>query len=66
MSEYRVTWEMVLEADDAFEAAVKALEIHRDPSSIATVFRAQRHDGSMTAVEVDLSEGTMTGVELEA
>jgi len=35
---YVVTWEMDIEAETPEAAAAKALEIHRDPESIATMF----------------------------
>ena len=38
MKEYKVTWEIELEATSAQEAANLALEIHRDPDSLATTF----------------------------
>lgn len=52
--EYLVTWEMTIEADTPEEAARKALEIHRDPESIATVFTVTEFDGGFGVVEVDL------------
>ena len=36
--EYRLTWTIDLEADSPEDAARKALAIHRDPQSLATVF----------------------------
>ena len=38
MKSFRVYWEIDLEANSPRQAAKKALEIHRDPASIATVF----------------------------
>jgi hypothetical protein len=38
MNEYRVMWEIDMDAESAEEAARKALAIMRDPESIATVF----------------------------
>lgn len=38
MREYRVVWEIDLSASSPRAAAELALEIHRDPTSIATVF----------------------------
>jgi len=38
MVEYTIIWEINLEADSPVEAAIKALEIHRDPESLATNF----------------------------
>jgi hypothetical protein len=38
MKEYRVTWEIDIDADSPEEAAQKALDIQRNPESMATVF----------------------------
>ena len=38
MKSFHVTWEIDIEADSPEEAAVKALEIQRNPASWATVF----------------------------
>ena len=38
MTEYRVTWTLDLEAGSPLEAARLALEVQRDPASIATAF----------------------------
>ena len=58
MTMYRVTWEIDIEADDAIDAARQALEIHRDPDSIATVFSVQEY-GTPNGIhpqEIDLLE----------
>ena len=39
MTEYRVTWEIDIEADTPLEAAEEALTIQRDPESTATFFK---------------------------
>lgn len=44
MTEYHVSWTIDLEADTPEQAARQALEIQRDPSSIATVFEVSRRD----------------------
>ena len=44
MKTYRVVWEINLEAEDAEHACRKALEIQRDPESIAMVFTASTSD----------------------
>ena len=44
MNKYTVTWEIQIEADSHLEAAEKALEIQRDPDSIATVFEVTGDD----------------------
>jgi hypothetical protein len=46
---YRVKWEIDIEADSLRQAAVKALEIQRDPNSTATVFE-------VNGEKIDLSE----------
>ncbi len=38
MPEYRITWEMDIDADSPIDAARQALRIQRDPDSIANVF----------------------------
>jgi len=38
MTEYRVVWAIDIQAESHEDAARKALEIHRDPDSTATVF----------------------------
>ncbi len=58
--EYRVGWVIDIQADSHEQAARKALDIHRDPSSIATVFEVQCRYGPGGVVgsarSVDLSE----------
>lgn len=49
----RVRWEIDVDARTAREAARKALEIQRDPGSIATVFDVQHNDKT---VRVDLTD----------
>jgi hypothetical protein len=53
----RVSWAIDVTADNAKEAAEKALAIQRDPDSLATVFDVQGRDGK--TVRVDLSAGVM-------
>lgn len=38
MAQFRVRWEVDIEAGTAFEAATQARKIQQDPFSIATVF----------------------------
>ena len=52
MNKYCVTWEMHLEANTPLEAARLALEVHRNPESIATYFQVTDDTGD--SVEVDL------------
>jgi len=53
MPEYRVRWEIDIEAESYQEAAEAALAIQRIPASIATVFDV-RADGESTPMRVDL------------
>jgi hypothetical protein len=53
MTEFLVSWKINLDADSPQEAAQKALDIQRDPTSIATVFKV-----------VDLPTKTTTHVDL--
>ncbi len=43
-TEYRVTWTIEITAETRQEAAEEALEIVRDPNSIATVFEVYDPD----------------------
>jgi len=57
MSEYRVVWEIDVDAESYEEAARIALEIHRDPDSIATVFGVTDDHGERKVIDVqDLIE----------
>lgn len=52
--QYKVVWEIELDADTPVDAAQQAMDIQRDPASIATCFiimdkQGNRHD-------VDLAE----------
>ena len=49
----RVIWEIDLDADSPREAAEKALAIHRNPESIATVFDVVDKTGRKTTVDLD-------------
>lgn len=50
---YFVMWEIDIEADTPAEAACKALEIQRDPTSRATVFKVTSESGHVTSVETE-------------
>lgn len=54
MKIYKVTWEMDIEAESYEEAAQEALEIQRDPESIATVFNVKILGPNEPNVTVDL------------
>ena len=53
---YRVTWEIDIDAESFEDAARKALEIQRDPGSIATCFVITDEHGNRR--DVDLSKET--------
>ena len=50
--QYRVVWEIDLDAESFEDAAHQALEIQRDPTSIATCFIVVDENG--TRQEIDL------------
>ena len=52
--DYLVIWEIDLKAESPREAAQQALEIQRDPESIATVFTVISED--FRAKKIDLME----------
>jgi len=54
MGEYLVRWEIEIEAETPQDAAAQALDIQRDPDSIATVFDVSGADGETTRVDVQL------------
>ena len=56
---YRVAWEIDIDAESFEDAARKALEIQRDPGSIATCFVITDEHGNRR--DVDLGEETPSG-----
>jgi hypothetical protein len=54
MTDYRVSWDIDIDADSPREAAERALEIQRRPDSIATAFTVRDEAGE--SIEVDLDE----------
>ena len=48
----RVIWEIDVDEQDPRQAAVQALEIMRDPESIATVFTTIDDHGAFTTVDL--------------
>lgn len=56
MRRYLVMWEMEFDAESHEDAALKALVIQRDGSSIATVFDVIEFDSKEGARRVDLEE----------
>jgi len=57
MAQYRLTWEIDIEASGPVEAARQALTIQRDRESTATVFTVRNFKSGAT-VDVDLSKWT--------
>jgi hypothetical protein len=54
MMNFRVSWEIDIDADSPREAAERALETQRRPDSIATAFAVRDEAGEL--MEVDLGE----------
>ncbi|MBD3262045.1 MAG: hypothetical protein GF334_10345 [Candidatus Altiarchaeales archaeon] len=57
MTEYRIVWEINIEADNPREAAEEALRIQRDPESCATVFEVREEGTEEDGVHIDLGWG---------
>ena len=57
---YRVTWEIDIEADSPLEAAQEAREMQADPESTATIYTVQLMDSRShelsASIEVDLAD----------
>lgn len=53
MKNFRVMWEIDIEADSPGEAAVKALEIQRNPTSWAKVFDVYHLSHGRVRVDTD-------------
>jgi len=65
--EYHVSWEIEVYASSAKEAAKKALAIHRDPTSTATVFDVTPTEGRNAGQtkHIDLEKGNSTVAALD-
>ncbi len=59
MNEFRVRWEIDVEADSPEEAALEALRIHRDPRSQATEFQVTDQSTQQTT-SIDLHDSQYT------
>lgn len=57
MAEFKVTWEIELEAETALEAARQALAIQRDPASTATVFTVVDPEGRVEQIDLEDLDG---------
>ena len=53
MTEYRVRWEIDIDAENPREAAIRALKVQRDASSGATYFEVTDQEGTVKAVDID-------------
>ena len=53
MTPFLVKWEIEIEAETPQEAAQKALEIQRDPESIANVFQVTHPSGWGCTIDLD-------------
>jgi len=51
--EYTVAWEIQLDAQSAADAALKALEVQRDPNSTAHVFSVTDKSGCTVLLDLD-------------
>lgn len=51
MTFYAITWDIEIDADSPREAALKALEIQRDPNSTATVFSVYTEGGDFVQID---------------
>lgn len=61
MKEYAITWKIELDADSPEEAVTKAMAIHRDPNSVATVFEVAedgKYIGTFDAMDISGEEVT--------
>lgn len=58
MAEYRVRWEIDIEAGSNEQAARVALAIQRDPESTATVFQVSPCESLWQVFEIDLEGAT--------
>ena len=57
MPEFRVKWEIDIDADTPEKAAKQALEHMRNPASIATVFDVIDEHGNTTVVDLEQEDG---------
>jgi hypothetical protein len=64
MPEYCVDWCIDLNADTPILAALRALDIHRDPDSIATVFDVRDEHGATYRVDLGFDDGLPTVIAI--
>ena len=63
MPEYQVVWKIEIDADNATEAAARALIIQRDPESTATVFEvSERHKGEAVTIDLPAAQDPGAGI----
>lgn len=56
MTLYHIEWHIEIDADSPTDAAKRALKMHRDPDSTATVFNVTKHDSSGVPLSIDAAE----------
>lgn len=57
MKTYHITWTIEIDADSSIDAACMALDIQRDPTSVATVFMVRDvQTGNETKIDLDEQE----------
>jgi hypothetical protein len=49
---FKVMWEMDIDAESEIEAAKEVLSIHRDPESIATIFTVYNPNGTYKVIDL--------------
>ena len=60
MPQYRLTWEIDIDADDVVTAAREARRYQLDPDAIVGVFEVTDKDGHTTRVDLDeLDDGSI-------
>jgi hypothetical protein len=64
--EFRVIWEIDIDADSPMEAAHEARAVQLRPDTTATVFNVWEHAGLMHSVDLAEQTGRLVGTELVA
>ncbi len=64
--EFRVIWEIDIDADSPMEAAQEARTVQLRPDTTATVFSVWEHAGMMHRIDLAEESGRLEGAELVA
>ena len=56
MTDYKVRWEIDIDAETPEEAAMQAFAIQRDQESLATVFEVDDKKGNTVTIDIGVSE----------